>query len=213
MTSTCSFAGCGGAAQCKGLCGAHYQQQWRGEELKPVIKRRRGESPRPCSFRECDRAATKRGLCATHYAQQRRGQPLAPIVLKGLDRRCSFPDCGRRHAANGLCASHRRQQKLGQELKPIKVQGAGYLEASGYRVIRRNGKPIFEHRAVMEDFLGRPLEPHETVHHKYGGRADNRLERLELWSSSQPPGQRVVDKVAWAREILAMYGDLVDRML
>jgi len=34
---------------------------------------------------------------------------------------------------------------------------------------------------------------------------DNRESNLELWSSSQPKGQRVEDKVAWAREILALY--------
>lgn len=27
-------------------------------------------------------------------------------------------------------------------------------------------------------------------------------------SKSQPPGQRVIDKVAWAREILNLYGDI-----
>lgn len=39
-------------------------------------------------------------------------------------------------------------------------------------------------------------------------RADNRPANLELWSSFQPPGQRVQDKVVYAREILARYGDL-----
>jgi hypothetical protein len=36
---------------------------------------------------------------------------------------------------------------------------------------------------------------------------DNRPENLELWSRSQPAGQRVADKVEWARQILALYGD------
>ena len=30
-----------------------------------------------------------------------------------------------------------------------------------------------------------------------------------LWSSSQPKGQRVEDKIAWAKEILAQYSELV----
>lgn len=57
----------------------------------------------------------------------------------------------------------------------------------------------------MEQVLGRPLRAGENVHHINGQRDDNRPENLELWSKSQPAGQRVVDKVAWAIEFLAMY--------
>jgi hypothetical protein len=62
-----------------------------------------------------------------------------------------------------------------------------------------------EHRIVMSDALGRPLHVDESVHHRNGQRGDNRLENLELWSRWQPVGQRVEDKVAYAKELLARY--------
>ena len=66
-------------------------------------------------------------------------------------------------------------------------------------------REMLEHRYVMEQHLGRPLRPEETVHHKDGDRGHNPIENLELFASRHGPGQRVTDEVAYAIETLKLY--------
>jgi hypothetical protein len=89
--------------------------------------------------------------------------------------------------------------------RPAGTWSAWQVDKFGYVRRRQDGKWITQHRLVMEALIGRPLIPAESVHHKNGQRDDNRPENLELWSRSQPSGQRVADKVAWALELLALY--------
>lgn len=180
-------------------------------------QRERQESEtRPCAHEGCEnprRVDAAGGLCAMHYRRKRLCQDMdAPKLRVPRDehRPCGVDGCELRYYAGGYCNMHYTRLRLTGDLGPVgsrkrpngtrtrwKDPKNGYVYV--YVVGKsRNGK--LEHRAVMEEHLGRELRKGESVHHRNGVRDDNRLENLELWVKPHLAGQRAEDLVAFVAE-------------
>lgn len=160
-----------------------------------------------CIEQACESEVLAKSRCRTHYRD---------LVRAG--RNCAVPGCFREWHVGQACLMHyKRFKRTGTYEKRVRNMGEshllpGYVRVNhgGYiRLAKHHGDGtvdrVMEHRAVMESMIGRPLLDHENVHHINGARADNRPENLEMWSSMQPSGQRIEDKVAWAKDLLALY--------
>jgi hypothetical protein len=210
------------------MCSAHYgrfKRTGRVDAHRPIGEK---QGRKKCSVDGCAAIATERGWCHGHYLRVVRLGELQeerPLSRRVNDE-CTVDSCDRLAVSRGLCKPHaNRKRKWGDVRadKPIRaVAGDGYVH-HGYVVIPvsedlrylTNGESsALAHRLEMAKLLGRPLRDDESVHHVNGDRTDNRTAgplknfrsgNLELWSRWQPSGQRVIDKIEYAIDLLERY--------
>lgn len=184
----------------------HYYRYRRGADMN--TPKRYLSTTGKCEYEDCENPHVAKGFCTMHYQRNRLGRNMAlrPRLAIDPDRMCAMGDCHKPAHAQELCSRHYRSRYQKPRKYPEDAQiGDMRIYGNGYVLVKTEAKWIPQHRLVMAQHLERSLFAHENVHHINGIREDNRLENLELWTSSQPTGQRVSDKLTWARDFIAQY--------
>ena len=134
----------------------------------------------------CDTGCRCRSKARRHY--KRKGRGIGKCIRCGIEfkksgylqkycsTKCSS-DSQRKYLSIPDCLEE-ASRKLDKNIGYVRVYCPMHPHANtwGY---------VYEHRLIVEGLLGRYLDNKEHVHHKNGKRWDNRLENLQVLSSSE----------------------------
>ena len=115
---------------------------------------------------------------------------------KGHNKGTNNPFYGKKHTEESrkkMSLAHKGKHR-GEKNQNWK--GGKYISQGGYVMaycpdhptcLQRNSRSnyVFEHRLVMEKYLGRYLESHEIVHHIDGDKQNNHIENLRLFDTKE----------------------------
>lgn len=108
------------------------------------------------------------------YCECNCGELISIIGKKGKPIRFKKGHSGRLRVGNKNPCYKEGKRKCNGYLQILKPNHP-YSNKKGY---------VYEHRLVMEEYIGRYLDPKEIVHHKDKNRLNNKIENLQLFSSN-----------------------------
>jgi len=150
-----------------------------------------------CSVVGCERLAFSNGLCSKHYQRYKKyGTPTEPYhVLSRPKSGSTFicETCGKsfyrcpseiKKGSYRFCSKkcgYIASKGIEKNIVPIDER-TWFVSKKGYLATTIRRKWIWQHRWVLERYLGRKLLKSEIVHHLNAIKTDNRIENLALCS-------------------------------
>jgi len=135
--------------------------------------------------------SVKCGQIGAHIKQ--RNRITKKCIVCNIDFQIKASHASKRETCSQKCRSVIKSQRMSGEnhryYKKVKAEKKVFT----YPRIQVDGKSLYLHRYVMEQYLGRKLTYNEVVHHKNNNHLDNSIKNLELVSRSEHTRQHLLN--------------------